>query len=98
MIKINLINNTLRLIKFYTKNGLISFMLLIPFKKILRKLYAPHINSYDLFLKAIVNKAGLEIGGASPIFSKSGLCPVYGVANKVDNLNYSEKTLWNAYK
>lgn len=28
----------------------------------------------------------------------NGLCPIYGIANNIDNLNYSDKTLWNESK
>ncbi len=39
-------------------------------------------------------KAGLEIGGPSPIFGPRGLLPVYGVAGRIDNCNFGPVTTW----
>jgi SAM-dependent methyltransferase len=39
-------------------------------------------------------KTGLEIGGPSAVFSRSGLLPVYAVAARVDNCNFSRQTIW----
>jgi SAM-dependent methyltransferase len=40
------------------------------------------------------NKSGIEIGGPSPVFSNDGPFPVYGVAGRIDNVNYSTQTFW----
>jgi predicted SAM-dependent methyltransferase len=40
------------------------------------------------------NKSGIEIGGPSQVFSTDGPLPVYGVAGKIDNVNYSSETFW----
>jgi predicted SAM-dependent methyltransferase len=40
------------------------------------------------------NKSGIEIGGPSQVFSNDGPLPVYGVAGKIDNVNYSSETFW----
>ena len=39
-------------------------------------------------------KSGLEIGGPSPPFFRSGLFPVYAVAARVDNVNFGPETIW----
>ncbi len=39
-------------------------------------------------------KAGLEIGGPSPIFGRRGLLPVYGAAGRIDNCNFGPVTTW----
>ena len=37
---------------------------------------------------------GLEIGGHSHIFSEAGPIPVYGIARKLDNLDFCSTTFW----
>ena len=37
---------------------------------------------------------GIEIGGPSNIFSIRGAMPVYLFAEKVDGVNFSNKTIW----
>jgi hypothetical protein len=37
---------------------------------------------------------GIEIGGPSNIFSIKGAMPVYLFAEKVDGVNFSNKTIW----
>jgi SAM-dependent methyltransferase len=37
---------------------------------------------------------GLEIGGPSAIFAADGLIPVYNVADRMDNILFSERTHW----
>ncbi len=39
-------------------------------------------------------KAGLEIGGPSPVFGPRGLLPVYGAAGRIDNCNFGPVTTW----
>lgn len=38
--------------------------------------------------------AGLELGGPSPIFGLRGSIPVYTVASRIDNCNFSADTVW----
>lgn len=37
---------------------------------------------------------GLEIGGPSHVFSKAGPLPVYEIAGRIDNLDFSSNTFW----
>lgn len=46
---------------------------------------------YKLLFK---NKIGLEIGGPSNMFRRSGLIPVYAIATRIDNCNFSHQTIW----
>jgi SAM-dependent methyltransferase len=39
-------------------------------------------------------KIGLEIGGPSPNFAPRGLLPIYAVAARIDNCNFSQETTW----
>lgn len=42
-----------------------------------------------------VGKSGIEIGGRSAVFANGGFFPIYPVVRRVDNYNYSNKTVWN---
>lgn len=37
---------------------------------------------------------GLEIGGPSGIFRQRNLLPIYGIAARIDNCNFSARTIW----
>lgn len=39
-------------------------------------------------------KTGLEIGGPSRVFARGQLLPVYPVAARIDNVNFSTQTTW----
>ena len=41
------------------------------------------------------DKAGLEIGGPSRIFSKGHLIPVYNLCAQVDNCSFASQTIWS---
>ncbi|MEO5959893.1 MAG: methyltransferase domain-containing protein [Opitutaceae bacterium] len=47
-------------------------------------------------LAATANRRGLEIGGPSRVFSTRGMLPVYGCAARIDNVNFSAATAWEA--
>jgi SAM-dependent methyltransferase len=49
----------------------------------------------DFFNEYILHKTGLEIGGPSQVFSSSGVIPLYQFASSLDNVNYSDVTLWD---
>lgn len=42
------------------------------------------------------DRAGLEIGGPSRVFSAGRLIPVYPFAARIDNVNFSSQTTWEA--
>ena len=41
------------------------------------------------------DRKGLEIGGPSQIFRSGQVIPIYPIASRVDNCNYSEVTVWS---
>lgn len=45
-------------------------------------------------LRDLKTKVGLEIGGPSPLFARGGWLPVYCLAARVDNCNFSTRTIW----
>jgi SAM-dependent methyltransferase len=42
-------------------------------------------------------KIGVEIGGPSSSFAWSGPLPLYGVARRIDNIVFSDKTVWASH-
>ncbi len=46
--------------------------------------------------QALAGASVLEVGGPSRIFSRSGLVPVYEAPDRIDNVNYTGSTLWEA--
>ncbi len=46
-------------------------------------------------LKPLVRgKVGLEIGGPSGIFGTEGTLPIYDLAERIDNVNFADSTVW----
>jgi SAM-dependent methyltransferase len=45
---------------------------------------------------ATQNRIGLEIGGPSSIFTPGGILPVYSGAARIDNVNFSSNSSWEA--
>ncbi|HWA86503.1 MAG TPA: class I SAM-dependent methyltransferase [Opitutus sp.] len=45
---------------------------------------------------AMRGRSGLEVGGPSRVFEARGLLPVYPAAARVDNVNFSAQTTWEA--
>lgn len=52
------------------------------------------LESYKKYHKLLHGKKGLEIGGPSDIFEKSGLIPVYPIIAGLDGCNFSNQTVW----
>ena len=46
----------------------------------------------------VENRVGLEIGGTSQIFTAEGLLPLYPLAQRIDNCNYSASTTWEDHE
>lgn len=44
--------------------------------------------------KFVANKIGLEIGGPSSVFKKTGILPIYPIVKQLDNCNFSGTTTW----
>ena len=59
-----------------------------------RRIRMPHARSRDKCRELVKNGTGLEIGGPSSIFAWGGLLPVYPVAQRIDNINFASRTIW----
>lgn len=60
----------------------------------LRFIIPRHLACYKHYLPFFQNKIGLEIGGPSGKFKWNGLFPLYTVADRIDNCNFSNNTIW----
>lgn len=54
--------------------------------------------SFDSCIELLRGRVGLEIGGPTKIFSATGPFPVYPVAERLDNVNFSENNFWSDIK
>ncbi len=61
---------------------------------VFRRLVPRHLSCYEDHRQFFHGKNGLEIGGPSGIFSWNGLLPIYTVAERIDNCNFSNDTTW----
>jgi SAM-dependent methyltransferase len=52
------------------------------------------IKGFGKFRHLFENKSGAEIGGPSDIFQPLRALPIYPIASKIDDINYSEKIIW----
>ena len=50
---------------------------------------------FKLVSQFFVQRYGVEIGGPSKEFTRSGLIPVYKAASKIDIINFSDDNLWD---
>lgn len=50
--------------------------------------------SFAAVRPAVAGKHGLEIGGPSDLFARHGGFPVYAIAARIDNCNFSAQTVW----
>lgn len=58
------------------------------------RLLPPRLEMKSAVLAAVADRAGLEIGGPSRVFSAGRLLPVYRAAARIDNVNFSSETAW----
>ena len=52
----------------------------------------PHLRAAAL--AAAKDRTGLELGGPSRVFGARGMLPVYAVASRIDNVNFTADTRW----
>lgn len=50
--------------------------------------------NFKICAPLVRDKAGLEIGGPSKLFSRGDRFPVYPIVGRLDNCNFSDKTIW----
>jgi len=48
----------------------------------------------DIYVKALNNKCGLEIGGPSSLFQRNNILPLYQHIKALDGCNFSDETIW----
>lgn len=69
-----------------------------PLNIILWKFYCKLVNAKipdsALWISLINNKAGIEIGGPSGIFSANNFLPLYPFVKSLDGVNFSHQTIW----
>lgn len=58
------------------------------------KIIAPRLRGYDGLRSFFEAKTGLELGGPSELFRRRGLFPIYPLAARIDNCNFSTATVW----
>jgi SAM-dependent methyltransferase len=63
-------------------------------RAIKRRLFALRARKFSKYMAHFDGLIGLEIGGPSPIFSSTGLVPIYILAGRVDNANFGSQTIW----
>ena len=73
---------------------LTSFPSRIIFWKIFCKLLGIKIPQKEKWQNLFLNKAGIEIGGPSPLFNSKGYLPVYPFIQSLDGVNFSTSTIW----
>ncbi|MBI1813516.1 MAG: methyltransferase domain-containing protein [Deltaproteobacteria bacterium] len=59
-----------------------------------RSLLGMRAKSFRLCEESIRGKTGIEIGGPSQVFSRSGVFPVYPIAGRIDNCIFANTTVW----
>jgi hypothetical protein len=63
-------------------------------EQFIRRFVPKRLENYKLYINALRNKSGLEIGGPSPAFTTKGFLPVYAYINALDGCNFSTSTIW----
>ncbi|MBN1271330.1 MAG: class I SAM-dependent methyltransferase [Candidatus Aminicenantes bacterium] len=76
---------------FLIVDSLRNYGLLFTLRRIWEALNPLRKRHFRPYLKALKDKQGLEIGGASPIFLKGELLPVYSIIKALDVCNLKEK-------
>jgi SAM-dependent methyltransferase len=59
-----------------------------------RELVTPKARCFHTIQALVSGGTGLEIGGPSAIFARRGQVPVYPIAGRLDNCNFSRATVW----
>jgi SAM-dependent methyltransferase len=86
----NIYIRSMCLIKHRGVIGLVCAILYKIYEVIIR----PRSKGFKQLKGLIAGKKGVEIGGPSRVFSKSGLMPIYAIADRVDNCNFGQNTIW----
>lgn len=65
-----------------------------PLRRTVGKIFAARLRCYDEVYASFQEKIGLELGGPSSVFQPGGLLPIYPLAARIDNCNFSGETIW----
>ncbi len=65
-----------------------------PLRLTVSKILPPRLRCWDEVAGLFRDKCGLELGGPSPVFGTGELLPIYPQAARIDNCNYSARTVW----
>lgn len=65
-------------------------------RSIVRRILMPRARCFPVVREAAEGAIGLEIGGPSPIFERGGLLPLYPLAERIDNCNFAQETIWGS--
>ena len=49
---------------------------------------------FDIYVRTLTDKSGLEIGGPSSLFQDENILPIYPHIKSLDNCNFSAQTVW----
>ena len=63
-------------------------------EKEFRKYFPKRISSLGMYIQKFKSLSGLEIGGPSYAFNKSGFLPLYQHIKKLDGCNFRTNTIW----
>jgi SAM-dependent methyltransferase len=58
------------------------------------RIMAPTVAAFHVSKPFLEDSIGLEIGGPSGIFRRHRIFPVYSIAARIDNCNFSHETVW----
>ena len=64
------------------------------FANVLRRPVRKKAGCFSICEELLSKGVGLEIGGPSTVFKKRRILPVYPILNRLDNCNFSNKTIW----
>jgi SAM-dependent methyltransferase len=59
-----------------------------------RKIFPAKALCFPISEKFVLDRIGLEIGGPSSVFKKTGILPIYPIVKQLDNCNFSGTTTW----
>ncbi len=83
----------IKLLHHIKHKGFFSFLCAI-IRKSFEVIIPPRAKGFEQLRELISGRKGFEIGGPSRVFSISGLMPIYEIAGRIDNCNFSQRTIW----
>lgn len=87
-------NSTFKKIVFHLKT---KDSILRLFRRTVLKAYSfrpKKVIFYQQIFNSFNKKTGIEIGGPSIIFMKNKYIPIYNIASRIDNIQFSSNTIW----